>query len=221
MRECKACNIKVNGDKERCPLCRNDTLEINKKKSEALYPEISNIKKNNIVIKIMILLSVLISGICILVNYLVDEYLHWSAICIAGIIYAWVTILYSIKNNVNIASHVMLQTIAISILTIVIDITIGYRGWSVELALPIIISIANITIFVLYLITRRKYIKYIIYQVVVFVFSMIPLGSLIIGFTNNILPTAISTFIALMALICTVMFSSREVKDELERRFHF
>lgn len=83
-----------------------------------LYPEILNIKKGNKIKKSLILLSISISIILIVINICVDKKNHWSLLCILGIIYVWVTVLYAMDKNVNIASHVLLQTIAISCMII-------------------------------------------------------------------------------------------------------
>lgn len=40
-----------------------------------------------------------------------------------------VTVIYSINKNINIGGHVLIQTIAISLLTIYIDYKIGFKAW--------------------------------------------------------------------------------------------
>lgn len=86
-----------------------------------LYPELLNQKKNNIIIRSLLLASVVVSILLVLINFLTNKTLHWSILCIAGIIYGWVTTLYSMNHNVNIASHVMVQMICTSILVLIID----------------------------------------------------------------------------------------------------
>lgn len=95
-----------------------------------LYPKISNIKKSNIAVKSLAILSIVISLILIFIQVLVKSKFNWAFLSIAGIIYIWITVLYSIKRNVNIAYHVMIQMIFISCLMVAIDYIIGYRGWS-------------------------------------------------------------------------------------------
>ena len=83
-----------------------------------LYPKVRNVKTSNLAIKIMGIVSILIILVCTIVNLCTSQKYLWFLIVIAGIIYSWVTVLYSVDRNVNIASNVMIQTIAISILTV-------------------------------------------------------------------------------------------------------
>lgn len=187
----------------------------------SLYPKIRNVKKDNIAIKVMIIISIIVSLICLITNICTSTKYMWSFIVIIGIIYSWVTVMYSIHRNVNIASNVMIQLIAISIITICIDYIIGYAGWSVNLAIPIIIMVANTTMFILTISSFHKY-KYAIYQLIIFVLSIIPLGILFIA--NNIITeplfTIISSSIAVFTFVFSLILCGRNIIEELDRRLH-
>ena len=186
-----------------------------------LYPKIRNVKKENMAIKLMIIISLVIVAICVIVNICTSKFL-WSMIVIIGIIYGWITVLYSVHRNINIASNVMIQSIAISFLTLGIDYTVGYTGWAINLAIPIIFSIANITIFVLTLVSIKRYYKYAIYQLIIFLLSIIPLIISII--TDNVIKrpifTIISSSIAVFVFIFSLILCGRSILEELNRRLH-
>ena len=65
-----------------------------------------------------------------------------AGIANCGIIYAWVTVIYSMNRNTNIAGHILVQAIAISLITLYIDYRLGFKGWSIDISIPIIIIIA-------------------------------------------------------------------------------
>ena len=92
-----------------------------------IYPKKINASKTDKVMKVLIISSVVLSCILLLINKLTSNKISWSALSIAGIIYVWITVIYSIKKNTNIAGHVLIQTIAISCLTVFIDYQIGFR----------------------------------------------------------------------------------------------
>ena len=92
-----------------------------------IYPKKINASKTDKVMKALIISSVVLSCILLLINKLTSNKISWSALSIAGIIYVWITVIYSIKKNTNIAGHVLIQTIAISCLTVFIDYQIGFR----------------------------------------------------------------------------------------------
>ena len=186
-----------------------------------LYPKIRNVKSGNVAIKVMVIISFAIAAICAIINICTSKFL-WSVIVIIGIIYAWITVLYSVHRNINIASNVMIQSIAISLLTLGIDYTIGYRGWAINLAIPIIFSIANITIFILTLVSLKRYYKYAIYQLIIFLLSIIPLIIAIVS--DNIIRTPIFTIIsssiAVFVFIFSLILCGRSILEELNRRLH-
>ena len=164
-----------------------------------LYPKVRNVKKASLASIIMIILSVITITVCVIVNLCTSTRYLWCLIVIAGIIYAWITAMYSIHRNVNIGSSVTLQFIIISILTIVIDLIFDYKGWAINLAIPIIIMVANVTIFVLTLVSLRRYYKYAIYQLIISV--ILPFVDLstqsLISFDDSFSNTSISCISAL------------------------
>ena len=187
-----------------------------------LYPKVRNVKKASLTSIIMIILSVITITVCVLVNLCTSTRYLWCLIVIAGIIYAWITAMYSIHRNVNIGSSVTLQFIIISILTIVIDLIFDYKGWAINIAIPIIIIIANVTMLVLTICSVNRYYKYAIYQLIIFAFSMIPLVIYFV-FDNVItMPvlTIISSSITLFTFVMSIILCGRNIVEELDRRLH-
>ena len=178
-----------------------------------IYPKLINIKRTNRAIKILLLISAIIGGIVFLINELTNREFKWSFIVIIGIIYVWVTVLYSIRKNINIAAHVLIQTIAISILVVLLDKIIGFRKWSLEIAFPIVIGVSNI-------VSRKIYFRYALYQFCIFCISIIPVVLYFSGVTKHFLPMTICSGIALFTFINTIILCGRDLKQELVRLFH-
>ena len=185
-----------------------------------IYPKLINVKKTNIVIKILLMVSFIISITSIIINELCNKECKWSFIVIISILYVWITTLYSIRKNVNIAGHVFLQTICISFLVVILDIIIGYKKWSLELAIPIIIGVANTTIFVLTIVSRKRYFKYALYQFYIFVMSLLPAILFFMHVTKNWLSMVICFGIAIITFINTICLCGKDLKIELEKLFH-
>lgn len=187
-----------------------------------LYPKIINVKSGHLAIKIMAIISLIIAGVCMILNACTSTRFLWSLIVIAGIVYTWVTVTYSIRRNINIASSVMIQLIAISILTLCIDYILGYSSWAINLAIPIIICVANVTIFILTLVSVHRYLKYAVYQLIIFVLSMIPLIIFFAfpGVITTPIFMIISSSIALFTFVCSLILCGRSIMEELDRRLH-
>ncbi len=185
-----------------------------------LYPKMNNVRNSKRIIKILMIVSALLSLMLYIINKITSPNSHWAALSIACIIYIWVTVLYSINKNVNIAAHVLLQTIAISSLLVYIDYILGFEKWSLNIAIPIIIMTANIIMLILTIISRKRYIRYAIFQLVLCLISLTPVilisERLVEDKTLGIVSVGISVInFALCLILC-----KKEIKEELKRKFH-
>ena len=185
-----------------------------------IYPQKISYKKSEKIINICLISSIVIAIILIIINKLTTPEIKWSALANCGIIYTWITVMYSIKSGNNIAGHVFIQTVLISIVTIYIDKSIGFTGWSIYIANPIILITANSTMSILTMISHKKYIKYTIYQLIIVLISMFP----IILFLKNIMELKllnnISIGVSIFNLILSLILCYKDIKDEIIRKFH-
>ena len=185
-----------------------------------LYPKKLSSKKSNLLIKILLGVSVIVAIILIMINKLTTPEIHWAELAISGIIYIWITVRYSINKRTNIAGHVMIQAIAISLLTTYIDYNLGFKGWSLEISIPIIIMIANVTMLVLTIVSHRKYVRYAIYQLVICLYSLIPIYFIQKELIDNDVLSYVAIGISVVKFILTILLSARDVKEAVIRKFH-
>lgn len=185
-----------------------------------IYPQKLSSKNGQRILNILLIVSAVIAISLIIINKLINPNIHWAALTNCGIIYIWITVLYSIKRGTNIAGHVLLQTIAISAAMLYIDDRVGFIGWSINIAIPIVLIIANITMLILTLVSYKKYIKYAIYQLVIVIMSLIS----IFFITNNLIEmkllSTIAMIISVLNLIITLILCYKDIKDALVRKIH-
>ena len=185
-----------------------------------IYPQKINAHKSDFIIKIFILVSIIIAIILFIINKLTTPQIPWAALTIAGQIYIWITVLYAINKNINIAGHVLIQTIAISLLTFYIDYSLKFKGWSLNIAIPIIIIIANLTMLILTIISHKKYIRYAIYQLIICIFSLLPLYFIYEKFIYQNVLSYIAVGISIVNFLITILLCARDVKEAIIRKFH-
>ena len=185
-----------------------------------IYPKKINASKSEIIIKIMLAISILIAILLTIINKLTSPNIPWAALANSGIIYIWVITIYSINRNVNIAGHVVVQTIAVSLLTVFIDYKIGFRGWSLSLAIPIILIIANLAMLILTIVSHKKYFRYAIYQLFILICSILP--AILIGerVVSEPIMGIIATGISILNLFITIILSAKDLKEAIKRKFH-
>ena len=185
-----------------------------------IYPKKINASKGEIITRIMLAISIIVAIVLTIINKITNSNIPWAALANSGIIYIWIITIYSIHRNINIAGHVVLQTIAVSILTVFIDFKIGFRGWSLSLAIPIILIIANLAMLILTIKKKKKYLRYAIYQLFILIFSILP--AILIGerIVKEPIMGIIATGISILNLIITIILSAKDLKEAIKRKFH-
>ncbi|MBO5348833.1 MAG: hypothetical protein J6A89_03310 [Clostridia bacterium] len=185
-----------------------------------IYPQKISYKKSKKIINICLVISIAIAIMLIIINKLTTPEIKWSALANCGIIYTWITVMYSIKSGNNIAGHVLIQTILTSIVTIYIDNAIGFKGWSIYIANPIILITANSTMSILTIISYKKYIKYAIYQLIIVLISMIQIILFLRSIMELKILNNISIGISIFNLILSLVLCYKDIKDAIVRKFH-
>lgn len=185
-----------------------------------IYPKKLSSKKGDLIFKTFLISSVILGLLLVIINKLTMPEVPWAALSNAGIIYIWITVFYSIKKNTNIAGHVMIQAIAISFLTVFIDYKLGFQKWSINISIPIIIIIANATMLILTIVSHKKFIKYAIYQLIIVLFSMIPVILISENIIENKVLSIVASSISILNLILTFFLCAKDVKAAIIRKFH-
>ena len=185
-----------------------------------IYPQKISSKKSDYIINILAIISVLTAIILVIINKLTTPKIRWSALANCGIIYIWITVIYSIKKGTNIAGHVLIQTILTSIAMVYIDQTIGFKGWSIYLGIPIALMVANVTMVILTIISYKRYIKYAIYQLMIVLLSLMPIILVInkIIELKFLIRTAID--ISVLSLMISLVLCYKDIRDAIIRKIH-
>ncbi len=212
----------MHGDNKICPLCRTFLTDTGSGPTERVYPEIEvNLHKYNIIKRTFLFISVVVAATTAVTNYMTYTGVIWSAITISAIIYFWVIMAYSIRRNRNIASHILIQVVCISILSAIMDYATGYKGWSVNYVIPEIIMLANISVLILIIVNRMYWHTYVLNQIVIAVLGLIPGILYLCGLIEILIPTVVATAISFSVLVGMTIFGDKTIKSELKRRFHF
>lgn len=209
-----------------CPLCGTELApgqnSSSKPPAPNSYPDLAkNIARYNLIKRILMFVSLLGCGICLMVNLLVTPGFLWCLIVIASVIYCWLAIPPLLRRGTNFAARIVLNIALTSLLTIMLDIIIGYSGWSVSYVLPSLLSAGILATALMALINRTNWAQIVLYQVLVGIFGFIPLLLYVLGIASNLVMVIITAALALASLLVTLLFGDRSIKSEFKRRFHF
>ena len=89
-----------------------------------------------------------------------------------------------------------------------------------EISIPIIIMIANVTMLVLTIVSHRKYVRYAIYQLIICIYSLIPIYFIQEELIDNYILSYVAIGISIVNFILTIILSARDVKEAVIRKFH-
>ena len=185
-----------------------------------LYPQKNNAKKADTIIKTAILISIAVGIALIIINHFATPGIKWAGYCNAGIIYIWITVLYALNRNVNIASHLFIQMVALSALCIYFDTKMGFKAWSINIAIPIIVIITNITMLILSITSYNKYMKYAFFQLLIILASSVPIFLVYENLINDKTLSIVATAVSGANLLISLIFHYKDIKAELIRKFH-
>ena len=185
-----------------------------------IYPQKLNSKKGGKLINILLISSFVLGAILVLINKLTTPSIHWAAIANSGIIYVWITIIFALKRNTNIARHVLLQMIIISLVLVYIDERLNFRGWSISIGIPIVLMVSNVTMFVLLIVSYKRYVKYALYQLIIVLLSMLPIIFIIKGVMQFVILNQIAIVISLFNFLISLILSYKEFYRIIVCKFH-
>lgn len=185
-----------------------------------IYPQKLSSRKSEKILKILLIASIVIAIVLITINKLTTPRIPWAALANCGIIYIWITVMYSIKKGTNIAGHVLIQIILISSVILYIDEKTGFKGWSINIAIPIVLIVANIIMLILTIVNHKEYIKYAIYQLIIVLISLMPIILIIKKMIQLELLSKISIVISILNLLLSLILCYKDVKEAIIRKFH-
>ena len=219
MSKCRNCKIEVLDETERCPLCDSvleKTVEV-----ENMYPDVRVMTRRMALIgRIYLFCAILTEAALIAVNALTESQTWWSAITGLSLLYVYMLIRFAILGKSGYKSKIIILTLIAVLMVIAIDFVSGYRGWSVNYALPSGIILTDTGIIILMITNRRNWQSYLMWQILMILFSLVPMGLYLAELATQpyfaFFPLVFSAFLFLGAVI----IGDRRARLELKRRFH-
>ena len=219
MSRCKQCNVEILDETERCPLCHSvleKTVEV-----ENMYPNVRTMTRRLALLsRIYLFVAILVEALLIYLNVLSDSEMFWSAIPGLAMLYGYLVLRYAILGKSGYKGKIIVLTLIAILMVVAIDFVVGYRGWSVNYALPSAILLVDAGILVLMCINRRNWQSYMMMQlflVLMSVIAMILVAVKIIWFPYLAMGAMGAS---LFLFLGTLIIGDKRAITELKRRFH-
>ncbi|MBE6139409.1 MAG: hypothetical protein E7174_02765 [Firmicutes bacterium] len=219
MKKCYKCNVSINSNISKCPLCKSN-IEDNANE-ESVFPIIPNLyMKHKLFYKCLLFISILSSVLCIIINYLVSDKISWACFVVAGIISFWITFVIGVKNRNNFMRLLFAEMILILIASIIWDYFTGWHFWSITFVLPFLCISYISTLFFLRIFLKNIFKDHIIYIYINCLIGLIPLYFIFKDFLSIKWPSIVCITISILAILALAIFNHKQMKNELERRLH-
>ena len=217
--KCDKCNVNILSNTHTCPLCKN---EIKKEgKAEDVFPVIPTIHKGHgLFLKILALIFVASSVICVVVNLMISKRLSWSLVVAAAISCVALTIALAIRKRHNFARLTFSEYVLIVVGAITWDYFTGWHLWSLNYVLPLVSMLFIYISFVLRMFfpyQLRNYFMNIIFACIV---GLIPGLLLLLNVTSVGWPAYVSAITSALMFSSLIVFDGKKIKKEIESRFH-
>lgn len=219
MKKCYKCNVDINSSVPKCPLCKNniDADEID----ESVFPLIPNIyKKNRLILKCFVFASIMGCFLSMMINYLISDKISWSWFVVSGIISFWITFIIGIKQRNNFMTLLFGEILIVMISAVIWDYFTGWYFWSITFVLPFLCIAYMTTLFFLRIFIKNIFKDYIIYIYINLIIGLIPLYFIIKDSLYIRWPSIICVIFSIFSILALSIFNHKQMKNELERRFH-
>lgn len=219
MSRCRQCKVEIKDETHFCPLC-HCVLEQGENDKDT-YPDVRfKTKRMMLAARIYLFVAIIISVILIATNHAFYHGTWWCAIVIAALAYIYLTLHFAILNDSGYRMKTVVLTIFGILTVILIDVVMGYRGWSVNYVIPGGILLIDLGILILMIVNSRNWQSYLLFQIAVILCSLIPLILWKFKVLTDPLLSQIAFGASVFLFLGTVIIGDRRARVELKRRFH-
>ncbi|MDD3277426.1 MAG: DUF6320 domain-containing protein [Lachnospiraceae bacterium] len=164
--------------------------------------------------------SIALVVLSVMLNWIVTPENLWSHYVAGGTLTAWIVTTVGYRKRRNLLKNALWQLILISSGLILWDYATGWRGWSLDIALPsaIILTLAAMGIIVACFGMDSP--DYMIYILICTMMGFLPLLLKLFHLIQFQIPTIICAGISLISLAAVLIFQWSAVKSELTKKFH-
>lgn len=220
MLTCQHCRIQLRGEYQRCPLCQGS---LSGQADPGVFPLLHNLqhRRYTLLMHTLLFSSIVISVICLAINFLHPFRVFWSLFVVAGLACLWLCVWAAYRKHHNIPKTILWQAAICSLLSILWDYATHWHGWALNYAVPILFTMALLAIGAAAAILKLHPEDYMIYLLLAALLSVIPLLMLIFGQVRVRYPSVICVACSIISLAALAIFFGRSLLIEIKKRLHF
>lgn len=219
MQHCGYCQVDVAGNKARCPLC-GSPLQGQGSAGTEVFPHIRPSRASISLLRVLALVAISISFVCLLVNIAAGTQVWWSLFVAGGLLCNYLLVSVAMIYRRDPIQNIGWQMTLISLLSVLWDWGIGWMGWSLEFVLPCACVAGMVVVITVALLLRLPL------RAVASVLG----GACLLGILPGVLaglgvveilpPSLICAGLSGIILAALLIFRWSVIRSEFSRRFH-
>ena len=160
------------------------------------------------------------SVISLAVNYLLPTQIWWSLFVVFGIACVWISLSLAIKKRRNLPKNILWQVFLAAVLSLLWDLATGWHRWSLDYFLPILFTLAIVSMWVTARILNLRAGDYLVYLCIDILFAILPAVCIFAGALRVLLPSIICVVGSILSLAALLIFEGENMRRELRRKLH-
>ncbi|MDD2959796.1 MAG: DUF6320 domain-containing protein [Lachnospiraceae bacterium] len=220
LQHCRRCNVTIRNPHKSCPLC-GGTLEGEWLEENRMFPDLEQ-SSSRFALGFRIFtfgcIAVMIAAAAL--NWSLGFEDFWSRYVLAGVVCTWLLTAMAVIKRRNLMKNFIWQMVLLWGVFLFWDWMTGWKGWSVDYALPGAWLAAFGSILAVIFITKPPAVHYLVYLMLLFAGSFVLLILLVLGVPQQKIPGIVSVAAGFLMLIGLLLFQGRLLLEELHKKVH-
>lgn len=219
--KCYKCDVTIATNTSVCPLCKNELEKRQDEREEECFPFIPIVHKGHgIFLKIMALIFLANTIICMVVNLMLSKTITWAWIVLAANVCVALSLGMAIKKRHHFAKLMFSEYFLIMIGSLLWDYFTGWNRWSLNYVLPLVNMVFIYISFILRLFFPYQLKNYFMNILLACMIGIVPVILLTLEITIVKWPAYVSAITSIVMFCSLLVFDGKKIKKELESRFH-
>lgn len=205
-----------------CPLCQCVVEAEDESGQEERYPDIRlKGRRLELVSRISLFLAIVLGALAVVMNYVMDSDMWWSVIVVAALAYLMLFLFYIIANeHAGYRSKVVIGVACGAADLVIIDYVLGFRHWSLDYVIPLVLIIMDVMIIAAMFINIRSWQSYLLFQICMILCSGVCVVLSLFGVVRHPVMSYVALGFSSVMFLATFIIGGRRARNELKRRFH-
>lgn len=220
---CPNCGCAIRGYKARCPL-DNEPLKVSvdarSDDARDVFPPTEQKANRLLLIRLFAFISIAAMVTSLITDFSLVLPLNLPLITLLGLISTWASIGAVVARRRQVSKIVSWQVTILSLLFLAWDWILGWRGFSLNYAIPMVLLAAQATLYILGRALHLESGDYLVYLLLCALLGLFPFLFLVFGWVSVPLPSVLCVGVSFLMIAGALIFKGGIIKHELAKRLH-